>query len=302
MKLYLAGEREGSKNDSINVWANAKRRLFSFFYHGFRNGGTPTVHVEGARHLDLFLDSGAFTAFTKKETIPPRLYADYMKRTEGYWSVCSSLDVIGSGESAAQASYDVFCELRSLGADVIPVFHVREPDHWLHRYVEEGYPYIAIGGMVPESSRWLKGRLDGLWGNILTSAEHKPKLQVHGFGLTTFDLMFRYPWYSVDSTSWLMTGVYGACVLPVNGRVRRVFFSQESPQARKIDGWHYNSLTLVPNDPRRAAVDTILEKYGVTAEQCGQTYQYRDLVNAAVYQDLEAFGITEFHITQQTLF
>lgn len=73
MKIYLAGEREGSKNDEINIWRNAKRRLFSYYYHGFKTGGQPSVHIEAARghNLELFLDSGAFTAFTKKETIPP---------------------------------------------------------------------------------------------------------------------------------------------------------------------------------------------------------------------------------------
>lgn len=304
MKIYLAGEREGSKNDSINIWRNAKRRLFSYYYHGFRTGGVPTSHVEGAREmgLDLFLDSGAFTAFTKKETIPVEAYAEFVKSTRPYWSVCSSLDVIGQGDEAAAASYRVMRELHGLGADVIPVFHVREPDAWLEKYIAEGHEYIAIGGMVPESTAWLMDRLDGLWGTIMTRKDGSPKLKVHGFGLTVFSLMFRYPWFSVDSTSWLMTGVYGACVLPTPRGIKRVFFSAESPQARKIEGWHYHALTLVPNDPRRKEVDRILERYGVTAEQCGETYQYRDMVNAAVYQDLEAQGVHEFHIKQPTLF
>lgn len=304
MKIYLAGEREGSRNDTINIWRNAKRRLFSYYYHGFKTGGRPSQHIDGARQmdLDLFLDSGAFTAFTKKETIPVEEYATFVKSTRSYWSVCSSLDVIGSGDEAAAASYRVMRELHALGADVIPVFHVREPDAWLEKYIAEGHEYIAIGGMVPESTSWLMDRLDGLWGTILTHSDGSPKLKVHGFGLTVFSLMFRYPWFSVDSTSWLMTGVYGACVLPTRDGIKRVFFSEQSPQARKTDGWHYHSLKLVDGDPRRKVVDEILERYGVTAEQCGETYQYRDMVNAAVYQDLESMGVNEFHIRQPTLF
>ncbi len=304
MKIYLAGEREGSRNDTINIWRSAKRRLFSYYYHGYKTGGIPSQHIAGAREmeLDLFLDSGAFTAFTKKETIPPEAYAQFVRDTRGYWSVCSSLDVIGQGEEAARASYEVMCQLHGLGADVIPVFHVREPDHWLERYIAEGHQYIAIGGMVPESTSWLMDRLDGLWGDHLTNADGTPRVKIHGFGLTVFSLMFRYPWYSVDSTSWLMTGVYGACVLPTSEGIKRVFFSNESPQARKLNGWHYHALTLVKGDPRRRIVDETLEKYGVTAEQCGETYQYRDMVNAAVYQDLEIMGVNEFHIKQPTLF
>lgn len=301
MKLYLAGEREESP--LVNIWKAARRRLFSYYYHGFNLPG-PSQRIVDAKELglELFLDSGAFTAFTKKHTIPAEQYADFVKSTRDWWSVCSSLDVIGRGEEAAAASYKVFHDLRRMGADVIPVFHVREPDSYLEKYIAEGHEYLAIGGMVPESTPWLMDRLDGLWGTILTNPNGTPKVKVHGFGLTVFSLMFRYPWYSVDSTSWLMTGIYGACVLPTPQGIKRVFFSDGSPQARKADGWHYHSLTLTPNDPRRATVDAILERYGVTAAQCAETYQYRDLVNAAVYQDLESQGVEEFHIRQPTLF
>lgn len=301
MKIYLAGERE--EGDVVNVWKSAKRRLFSYYYHGYKTGRVSS-QIEDAKklNLELFLDSGAFTAFTKKETIPPEAYADFVKSVRRDFSVCSSLDVIGSGEEAARASYDVFQQLRALGADVIPVFHVREPDSWLQRYIDDGHDYVAIGGMVPESTPWLMDRLDALWGNVLTHPNGTPKIRTHGFGLTVFSLMFRYPWFSVDSTSWLMTGVFGGCVLPTPVGIKRVFFSSTSPQARKADGWHYHALTLVPNDPRKKYVDDILAKYGVTAEQCALTYQYRDQVNAAVYQDLEAMGSTEFHITQPTFF
>jgi len=301
MKIYLAGERE--EGDVVNVWSFAKRRLFSYFYHGYKTGRI-SVQIEDAkkRGLDLFLDSGAFTAFTKKEIIPPEAYADFVKTVRQDFSVCSSLDVIGQGDEAARASYEVFNKLRGLGADVIPVFHVREPDSWLETYIQEGHEYLAIGGMVPESTPWLMDRLDHLWGTILSDESGTPRIKVHGFGLTVFDLMFRYPWYSVDSTSWLMTGVFGGCVLPTESGIKRVFFSGTSPQARKVDGWHYQSLTLVPGDPRKTLIDKTLERYGVTAEQCSQTYQYRDQVNAAVYQELESMGSERFKITQPTFF
>jgi hypothetical protein len=37
---------------------------------------------------------------------------------------------------------------------------------------------------------------------------------VHGFGLTSLPLMLRYPWYSVDSTTWLMTSRMGSIYIP----------------------------------------------------------------------------------------
>lgn len=302
MKIYLAGERGGERYQTIGLWNHVNRRLFSYFYDGFTNGNKPTERVERARDKDLFLDSGAFTAFTQEKTISPELYAQYVKDTAGYWTVCSSLDVIGHGEEAARASYETFQRLLDLGAKVIPVFHVREPDEWLQRYLEEGHEYLAIGGMVPERKAWLKDRLDGMWGHILTHADGTARIKVHGFGLTTFDLMLRYPWHSVDSTSWLMTGVYGACIIPTASGPRTVFFSPESPKARHLDGWHYASMGLVPDDPRKKVVDDVLAELGVTAEMVGSRYEYRDMINAISYQRMESLGTSTFHIQQPVLF
>jgi hypothetical protein len=316
MKIYLAGERsataEGTRielagQDVAAIWTkHVKRRLFSFYYHGFSASKTIigetglSLDIERGVQtgLDLFLDSGAYTAFTKKTPIPLREYAEYVRRHKAIWTTCSSLDAIGSGEAAAKRSYDNLKELEKYGAKVQPVFHVREPDRWLQRYIDEGYDYIFIGGMVPETTRWLMVRLDQLWGDILTNPDGTAKVRTHGFGLTDQQLMFRYPWHSVDSTSWLMTGIFGACMFRNGRKLSKVVFSEESPQARKWKGWHYKNLP----DPQRDVVDGWIKPYGVTPEQLGSHYSYRDVVNAAVFQGLEDMGATHFHPPQQMLF
>lgn len=321
MKIYLAGERQSysSFDDTQQaLWMkHVKNRLYSFYYHGFTDGGmriATTKELEISYELghSLFLDSGAFTAFTKGVKISPREYARFIWRyqsraraagRENFWDVCSSLDFIGSGEEAAQASFKFFQEIQGYltphGMDVKPVFHVREPNHWLERYVGEGYPYILIGGMVPETTRWLRIRLDELWSRILTNPDGTPKVKVHGFGLTDQDLMFRYPWYSVDSSSWLMTGVFGAVVFRrENGRLDKVSFSPESPDAAKINGRHHQRFP----DELREVVERWLQPYGVTAEQLASHYSYRDVVNAAVFQSLEDMATDKFILKQPILF
>jgi hypothetical protein len=322
MKIYLAGERQSFSSQesrgmgsteslTASVWVkHVKRRLFSFFYHGYSGGGSTaagrmaasglTMEVDHAAHLkqELFLDSGAFTAFTKKVTIDIQEYANFVKKYSSVWTVMSSLDAIGRGEEAARQSYENFCALRRLGAQVFPVFHVREPNHWLQRYIDEGEPYILIGGMVPESTPWLMERLDELWSMILSDQEGYPKVKTHGFGLTDQKLMFRYPWHSVDSTSWLMSGVFGTCLFRVGNKVQKIVFSEESPEARKYKGWHYKN--LVP--AAREKVDSWIKPFGLTAEQLAKHYSYRDVVNAATYQGLEELGSTKFLYRQPTLF
>lgn len=317
MKIYLAGERsatatitqiEDKIGTTARIWVDGvKRRLFSYFYHGFPGGGTFEKGPNGIsaavndgleRGWDLFLDSGAFTAFTKKKVIPVEVYAKYVRWSDRVWTTCSSLDAIGSGEEAGQKSYNNFMQLKELGARVQPVFHVREPDHWLQRYIDEGHDYIFIGGMVPETTRWLKQRLDSLWSSILTNQNGTPKVKTHGFGLTDQQLMFRYPWHSVDSSSWLMTGIFGSCLFRHGTKLQKVVFSEESPEARKAKGWHYNNL---PREEREV-VDNWLAPYGVTAEQCASHYSYRDVINAAVFQSLEDMGTDRFILEQPTFF
>jgi len=320
MKIYLAGERNQSTaadfrhrgiEEVASIWTKGvRRRLFSYFYHGFKGhifrqdklNGLSVPISEGIEFgWDLFLDSGAFTAFTKGAVIPVEEYAEYVKQTkaQGVWTTCSSLDAIGQGREAAVQSYKLFARLRNLGADVQPVFHVREPDEALRYYVDSGeWDYLFIGGMVPETTAWLKLRLDHLWAKILTKKDGAPKIKVHGFGLTDSQLMFRYPWHSVDSSSWLMTGVFGACMFRTEeNRLRKVVFSEESPTARKFKGWHYSNL---PREAK-ARVNKWLEPYSVTPEQLSQHYSFRDVVNAAVFQSLEDLGTDRFLEEQPTL-
>lgn len=240
------------------------------------------------------MDSGAFTAFTKNVVITPAQYADYIKSTDDLWSVKSCLDAIGD----AAGSYQNLKELEQLGVQVQPVFHCREDVSWLVKYLDEGYDYIFLGGMVPETTAWLLGWLDWLWGDYLTNKDGTARVKVHGFGLTDQKLMFRYPWHSVDSSSWLMTGVFGTCVFMTPGGLRKVVFSENSPERKKVDGWHYATMPMT----WRRCVDEWLVEFGVTAEQLATHYSYRDVINAATYTRMENLGVKKFRRRQEGLF
>lgn len=312
MKIYLAGERQVASNTVARdvessggqapLWLKfTRRRLFSYYYHGMKHNQV-SKDVEASHEvlkLDLFLDSGAFTAFTKNKEIDIDRYGSFLQATKPMWKATSSLDFIGRGDEAAKRSYNNFQHLIKQGHDVCPVFHVREPDSWLQRYIDEGWSYIFIGGMVPETTGWLQDRLDHLFDRLLCRRDGSPRVRTHGFGLTTQALMFRYPWFSVDSTSWLMTGIFGSCVFSTGqGKLRKVDFSHQSGSLRKVDGWHYWNLS--PREKR--VVDGWLSFFNITAEDCAKHYSYRDAVNAGTFQSLEEFGCEEFRRERQTLF
>ena len=243
------------------------------------------------------MDSGAYTAFTQKVIITVDDYAAWINQHGHLFTVRACLDDTSKNE---QLSYNNQKALESQGCEVQPVFHAREDAQWLKRYLDEGYDYIFIGGMVPETTRWLMDWLDELFSKYLTNPDGTARVKMHGFGLTDQKLMFRYPWYSVDSTSWLMTSNFGGCTFldPDTGQLVKVVMSEDSPEARRWSGWHYTNLT----QEQQAKVDGWLVPFGVTAEQCSTHYSFRDVVNAGTYQSMEAFATDTFHLAQQGLF
>lgn len=286
MKVYLAGEQFSGVEDKV------KRRLFSYWYN--QDSAKDVVEAREQGVEDCFLDSGAFTAFTKDVEISPKVYSEYIAANKDLFTVCSSLDAIGDPAK----SYSLLKELEDYGATVSPVFHAREDIKWLEKYLEEGYPYIFIGGMVPETTNWLKVWLDELFDGPLTNDDGTAVCKLHGFGLTDQQLMFRYPWHSVDSTSWLFTGAFGGCLFYRNRKAIKVTFSHDSPSAKKLNAPHYSNLS----DIEKQHVDVWLEEMGVTAEQCAESYRYRNVINADSFQRMEADGAETFHKQEMGLF
>lgn len=300
MKVYLAGERSfsGTTPDGteVNLYTKVKRRLFSYFYHG-RNGGLSADTQESYDHgHDLFLDSGAFSAFTSGATIGLEEYADFIQRHGEMFNLRANLDVIGDDGSK---SWDNWKALEGMGCDVFPVFHIGDDIKWLHKILDTGYPMLALGGLVGVSRKARKEWLDDIWEKHLTDDQGKAIRSVHGFGFTDLTLMLRYPWGSVDSSTWLMSGIFGRCLLRVEqGSYRPIVFSEESPEAQRFKGWHYDR--LAPQE--KTLVDACLIETGVTAKQCASFYLYRDLVNAITYTSMEQDGVDTFKQEQKGLF
>lgn len=159
--------------------------------------------------IDLFLDSGAFSAKTQGIEINLDEYITFVKEHLVYLSVYANLDVIGDAEATLQNQK----RMESAGLKPLPCFHYGEPIRYLQHYIDN-YEYIALGGMVSGTSASLMPWLDDLFATYICGSNGLPKVKVHGFGLTSLRLMKRYPWYSVDSTSWVVTGRMGSVYVP----------------------------------------------------------------------------------------
>ena len=159
--------------------------------------------------ISLFLDSGGFSAWSKKIEIDIYKYIKFIKEHEQYIDVYAVLDDILDPEKTLKNQKIMEKE----GLHPLPCFHFGEDLKYLEYYLDN-YNYVALGGMVPISSKDLSEWLDNLFKNFICDKSGIPKVKIHGFGLTSLRLMFRYPWYSVDSTSWVMTSRMGGVYIP----------------------------------------------------------------------------------------
>lgn len=304
MKIYLAGERtaylstgeESVASKEIDFGRKfhdrVRRRLFSYFYHGRRTGEL-TVDIKKSieNKMDIFLDSGAYTAHTKKEPIPIKQYAGFIRKFEHHFNLIANLDVIG-GDGGG--SWENLKRLEDLGASTFPVFHFGDDIKYLDLILQGDYPFFALGGLVGGSRKQLQAWLDHIWQTYLIDDEGHAIRQVHGFGLTDQVLMFRYPWFSVDSSSWVMTGVFGSCTFMRNDGLKKILFSTDGQQAKNVNGWSY---FLLP-DAMREEIDKWIEPFDLTPEQLRTNYLARDLINAYTFQEMETLGVDRFTVTQ----
>jgi hypothetical protein len=177
----------------------------------------------------LFLDSGAFSAFTRGAVIDVAEYVDFIKKNEKELFCYAALDVIGDWEGT-RANYEKMLEL---GVDPIPCYHYGSPLDELDRYCKDGVKYLALGGLVPHSRNRpkLQAHLDRCWGVL---KKYFP-IKVHAFGITSQWALDRYPFYSCDSTAAIMGGGMGRVLIFDNHQLKNSTWEKMGKRCRYPD-------------------------------------------------------------------
>lgn len=185
VKIYFAG---AENRQELLKKVGIKNILVSFYNR---------PNLEKYKDFNVFLDSGAFTAYNSGKVIDIDEYIDFIKKHKP--SLYANLDVIGNAEETFKNQK----YMESKGLKPIPVFHFNEDFKYLNEYAKK-YDYIALGGVAQLKVKskihsWLKKCF-----KIIPSTT-----KTHGFAVTSPELLKIYPFYSVDSTSWLSGGKFG---------------------------------------------------------------------------------------------
>ena len=271
---YCHTKRYENLNQHERNIVNHLPHLLESYHYIHKDSFVNAIREKGDK---IFLDSGAFSAYTLGVDLHLPTYCDYIKRNDDIIRkddgivMASVLDGIGD----AQLTYENQLAMEAHGVRPLPCFHAGEDERYLEYYVKN-YDYITLGGMVGASTKQLMIWLDRMWDKYLTDGSGNPRIKVHGFGITSIPLMERYPWWSCDSSSWIQSAAFGSVITPEHGPMA---VSDKSP-SRHDAGQHVSNLTPI----EQRSIHEMFQREGFEYERLSTIYESR-----AVY-NLRAFG------------
>jgi len=199
---------------------------------------------KGIDGVNLIIDSGAFSVWNAGGKLDVMEYIEFLRKFEKehrskfneVWYV--NLDVIPGkqGESptmqqindAIEEGFKNYDIMRNEFDNVIHVFHQGDSEEALLRLLDTKPAYIGISPsndvMTPQRTIWLDE----------TFKKVPKEVRTHGFAVTSFDLMKSFDWFSVDSTSWFMIGMYGKLSIPFNSKGKVVLGDDDVYSKKEI--------------------------------------------------------------------
>ena len=235
--------------------------------------------------IKIFVDSGAFSAWTLGTKIDVDDYIDLINNNKDYIEVAASVDCIpGLPHSTTVATHEEvvkscedtwnnFLYMRSKMDDVnklLYTFHVGEPWKFLKQALEYEdkhgkLTYIALGGLVGKNSKLIYNFIKQATQIIKES--NNPNVRVHIFGVTNLKTLRSFKITSADSTTWVKGAAYGN--LYINGQIVNV-----SNETKLSDKNVFNKNLAL----QEVTLNTIKE-YGFELEKLQEDYKERRKFN-----------------------
>ena len=226
MKILLAAIDGSAEATKVMSDVRAPYVLASFFYSGWMHNQLERPDWFSALKTARFrmLDSGAFTLQTTAISMAgtkgnaKALGVDYDLMLDKYIKWTQSVrrfnlfDVWVEMDISVVTGYDWVHAQRhkliaaGLGKGLVNVWHANADwDYWLYLLREAQKPgrsrYVAIEGNALD-----RPEMD--YAKFLHVA-YRAGVRVHGFKMTKLNCLKKYPFYSVDSSSWIASVVYG---------------------------------------------------------------------------------------------
>ena len=175
----------------------------------------------GRRALDKRAKAELYKFYTSKEFFEyVDAYCNYVKENRAGIDYFVNVDAIFNPEITWDTQQYIEKEH---GLRPVPVVHHGTPYKWIARYIEAGHDFIGLGGLGQEvTTQQYYAWADEVYSELCpASNDYKPIVRTHGFAMTAWKLLIRYPWWSVDSASWVKSGGFGMLYVPRQSRNRK---------------------------------------------------------------------------------
>ena len=222
--LYFAGSQ--NKLAEAYLQANGCNRLASQLIDRIVIKNWIEARSDGGAKGHLFIDSGAFSAHTRDAELDVDEYIEYVNSIDEHVHIFAQVDKIPGVFAqpktreqlleAPEISWQNYLYMRDKVKSpdkLLPIFHQGEEWKWLENILEAKFdgkpiPYIGIS---PANDRPVKEKevfIERCFKIIAKSSN--PDVKTHAFGMTSLNVLERYPFTSADSTSWIMNGANGS--------------------------------------------------------------------------------------------
>lgn len=255
----------------------------------------------------LLIDSGAFTVHRKGGTVDIDAYIKWLNDNDefidyaieldhipGKWGTVRTSEQLEEGAKNSWKNYLYMIQYCKSPEKILPVFHQGENFKYLEQIVNfkinENYvPYICISGNKELTNKQREEWYARCYNIIVNS--NNPHVKVHCLGSATMSNVEKFPFTSMDATSWIMTGATGG-ILTDYGVVQ---VSKESVKDK-------SHISHLPEDVKNK-IEYCCTKYGITLSQVMENYKYRMLLNINYLYDLSnKISFKSRNLKQKTLF
>lgn len=223
--LYLASY------DDRQIMDDAWKNDWPLLYSQLNNRGTIMNRFDAPTNGKLFIDSGAHSAHTKGVELDLEEYINWSNEYMDKFTVYVQVDKI-PGRYLMPKTHEDFLEAPKLSwenylymhdrskdpSKLMPVFHQGEDLKWLENMCNYTFPdgsKIPYIGLSPRGDVSLKAKYDfsaECFGIIHNSKN--PDVKTHALGATSLEMLERLPYYSADSTTWVLVSAYGQVWIP----------------------------------------------------------------------------------------
>lgn len=246
----------------------------------------------------LMIDNGAFTLHRKGGTLDIDKYIAWINEhiddidlvialddIPGKWGEKKTLEQIQGSAEVTWQNYLYMIERVTQPEKVIPVFHMYENFSFLENMVNSDRllsNYICISG-----SKELTNAQREQWYNEcfrIIRKSKRPDIHVHCLGSATMMNAEKFPFTSMDATSWIMTGANGGILTDLG-----VIYVGDGGKSL--------------NAEERKVVEAILAPHNVSLEDIGKDYRKRMCINVhQLYNNSRKCKFVGLNVTRRRLF